>query len=292
MDDCLSQTQLTSLLRSMGATAYANREWVHLDVNAASIVLGVANAGACLTTAESVEWIRAFTEKLEAGGSQRNFWAFFFAIQNATSAREATVDGNHRFLTPRLIGYPRHRGAGGPKKVETHLSARNRAHILAKIRAFYTGRETDPAELARLQRELAATVAAHATIRIHFGRPHSIVGVPSTEAWVHNFLLLTGISPPAVVTQAPASFTQSTDGDIHVPHFRLWSASHHRRHVDGWPRARDRKGASPQDIAPVGRNYAGRRKHFREADTRFSWALHDSGDRKVGAQLHHGQCWS
>lgn len=180
------------------------------------------------------------------------------------------------------------RSAKGPEKVEAYLSSKARIEVLSVLEYFYENYDDD-VSIADLRVAFATEVAKRVVIRIRFGCGGFPSGVPSTEVWVHSFMLWTGISPPVSVTTRVLPFTKSYTGVTYVPRYRPQSAYHRRGRLDRWHSPRNGEGRSSHRASSTRCQRSERCERLCRTDG-FRRPPHHPDFRQVGVELRYGQC--
>jgi hypothetical protein len=202
--------------------------------------------------------------------SQRTFWRFYKDVQGGRQPDVRIMDG-HKRLTAIEAKAHRNRVAHGVEQAEAYVSAKDRTKILSALEMLCLSNSGDEVSLAELQEVLATAVAEHIVIRIRFKGTFSASGVPSTQAWVHGFVLWTGISPPVVVKQLFVPLT--TDdvlGESRV-NFRYCSVRHRRGYLDGRAFRSDGQGRPSHRSSFARRPHPGRREHLCQSQSGWEW---------------------
>jgi len=219
------------------------------------------------------------------GLSQREFWRLYQGIRGGKGPDFWVVDGQHRLVAVELKA-TRNRIGHGVEETEASLSAKDRAEILATMAHFYSGVADARTSISELRAVLAAQVGKRLVVRVRLRRRPVIFDVPCTQSWVHNFMLLTGISPPVVVTPKPFAFTTNLHGDFRVPS-RSCSVRHRRGRLNRRFATFDGQGRSSSRLSPARCPLSGRCERVCRSAGRRQGALSDPGDRQVGDQLRH-----
>jgi hypothetical protein len=227
--------------------------------------------------------------------SQRNFWRFYHKVQDV-QPDFLMLDGQHRVAVVEAKTHGDH-AAHFLEKAEAKAEASISAKIRDELKAFLQEllcliEESENPSLVGIQEFLTTVIAKNVVIRIRFKRNCFSPNSPSTRRWVHSFMLWTGISPPAVVTQLFVPFmTSNASGD-----FCVYSRSHfvHNRRgcFDGWAFRSNGQGRSSSCSSFTRGPHPGRCERFRPPKNGWRRALHRRSSRKVGDQLRYGRTWS
>jgi hypothetical protein len=233
--------------------------------------------------------LAALLERLALGESeglsQREFWRLYQDIQGGKGPDLYLVDGQQRLVAVDFKAI-RNSMAHGVEETQAWLSARDRAEILATLTHFYSGLPDEGTSITALRAVLAAQVGKRLVVRVCLPRRPVIFDVPSTQSWVHHFMLLTGISPPVVVTPKPFAFTTNLHGDFRVPS-RSCSVRYRRGRLDRWITVFDGQGRSSSRFSSARRPLSGRCERVCQPAARRQGALSDPRNRKVGDRLRH-----
>ncbi|MBI3675049.1 MAG: hypothetical protein HY243_00325 [Proteobacteria bacterium] len=251
-------------------------------INAEQITLA-AGTGATTTVQSLVSGLLE-----DATVSQRKFWRFYDEILN----RQPDVvifDGQQRLIA---FEFKRARNSlvHGTDPAVAYLSAKHRAEILSDI-TRYVGEVDRAVSLAELRVVLVSAVTPRAKILLSFVAVPFISGVPSTRAWVHSFMLWTGISPPRVVTFSFSITTNATCGEIN-DHFGSQTICHRRRHFDRRTYPGNSRGRPSRRSSLASCSHAGRHKCFRQSRSNRGRSPRRASSRKVGNQLCHVRHWA
>lgn len=257
----------------------------------ARVLEAAANTEQKLREAAKVKTVRDLLSEFDGNYravSQKRFWDFFEALNEDRGARLFFVDGQHRYSALKELAH---------LEIEERewsfiagmLSARARADILRQFDARF-GTSIDQVALADLSEFLTDKVKSKVILSVRIGYCLSNAAVPSTEYWVHCFLLWTGVSPPVFVTRT-FPLTKHRTGGQDVPYFRSQSARHRRGYLDGRASADDGKGRPLRCSSPARRAQSGRHWCFRRAE-QLGRPPGRSGIRQVGHQFRLDRCRS
>lgn len=170
--------------------------------------------------------------RTERAISQKDFWQFRGALMadammptRNVGMRVRSVDG---FLGGWLVPADRI-----DRQLQVFISANDRSAIMSAF-AAYMDAGGDPVEfsLMHLRAIFEKQVRERASYRVIFLHRFNGTHAASTHAWVHDFVFLTGISPPVIGTtpaKVNAYFSIKRFGETDVSNFR----SYDRAHSDG-----------------------------------------------------------
>jgi len=182
-------------------------------------------------------------------------------------------------MTKELLHYE---GLSELEAVEGFLSAKARRAIVEAFEARF-GEMLDQVSLADLGAFLSQAIRRKNVLRLHLGYRRTEHAVPSTEFWVHCFVLWTGVSPPVVVTPT-LPLTPIRTGGHNVPYFRFQSSRHCRGHLGRRACAQDGQGRPLHHQSPARRARSGRYQRLCRAD-QHGRPPYRSGLWQVGHQL-------
>jgi hypothetical protein len=220
------------------------------------------------------------------GVSQKGFWSFYAAAVAGIQPLYI-VDGQRRVSA--IMEEPHRKWSSEAVAVwRSTLSARARADILDAFdrQLFLVENEIFPIDLDAF---LIDAVHARVVLTILFSYGACEPSIPSTEFWVHSFMLWTGISPPVPVTTDVLPFTKFRTGDKNVPRYRPRSACHRRGNLDWWTSSRDGK-SRPLHHSPSARCLRSERCKRLRRGSDLGRTLCYSGFGQMGGEFRSGQC--
>lgn len=168
--------------------------------------------------------------------SQFDFWRFFVDVQSFQQPDAIVFDSPDHLWT---ISENLSRNLVAHAEAEAFVSAKGRVKILDSLFEFYLGGDgvepENEVSIDEVRQFLLARVTKYVVFRIRLRKPSNSFEAPSTQSWVHSFMLWTGISPPMVVTQLHVTFTTNRSlGEKNV-YSRSRFVRHCRRQLDRRP---------------------------------------------------------
>ena len=150
--------------------------------------------------------------------TQKAFWELYDDL-GVCAPKFWLIDGQHRLP------------AFGAKNTQLFMSETDRSEILSTLDYLFRNC-TDKTVLLSDVRALLAAEIRRAIIRTTYWLPKRRVNAPSTQQWVHTFMLWTGISPPVAETTRSVPFqANEPQGEIR-DNSRSCLIRHSRQSVD------------------------------------------------------------
>lgn len=236
--------------------------------------------------------IRLWTEFAEKPAvSQDAFWRFqkcFFS--DWLDVRVPELERRSRVL--HAIGHFLLHASKRYDQTRLVLSARKRLEFIEHLSDVFKEGDRELTRLSTLKRTAVELVRKEGTVQTVFKNPVLKQSAPSTEKWVHGFMLWTGAPPPVAVRSTLLSqrsnVTARLSGGHLVSHRRSQISRHRQRHINWRAQSVHRKGDFQNDALAACGYDAGRHQRLRGRFDSSRWQAYDSRNWEMGNYFRAG----